>query len=69
MKNLSVLGSTGSIGTQTLDVVRSTGRYNVVALTTNGNIALLEEQIKEFKPSLAVVNERRKGKRAFRKTC
>ena len=62
MKNLSVLGSTGSIGTQTLDVVRSTGRYNVVALTTNGNIALLEEQIKEFKPSLAVVMNEEKAK-------
>ena len=62
MKNLSVLGSTGSIGTQTLDVVRSTGRYNVVALTTNRNINLLEEQIKEFKPSLAVVMNEEKAK-------
>ena len=61
MKNLSVLGSTGSIGVQTLDVVRSTGRYNVVALTTNRNIRLLEEQIKEFKPLLAVVMDEEKA--------
>jgi len=61
MKNLSVLGSTGSIGVQTLDVVRSTGRYNVVALTTNRNIKLLEEQIKEFKPLLAVVMDEEKA--------
>ena len=52
--NLSVLGSTGSIGTQTLDVAEKLG-LNVRALTANSNIDLLEKQIRKFKPELAVV--------------
>ncbi len=48
-KNLILLGSTGSIGTQSLDVVRKYG-INVVALSAHRNVKLLEEQIKEFKP-------------------
>ena len=48
---LAVLGSTGSIGRQTLDVVRSLpGRYNVIALSAGGNVTLLEEQVHEFRP-------------------
>ena len=51
---ISVLGSTGSIGTQTLDVAR---KYNIKisALTAHSNVKLIEEQIREFKPSLAVM--------------
>lgn len=57
MKNISVLGSTGSIGTQALEVCRNLG-YKVLALTTNVKIDLLEKQIDEFKPKLvAVMNE------------
>ena len=52
--NLSVLGSTGSIGTQTLDVAEKLG-LSVRALTANSNIGLLEQQIRKFKPELAVV--------------
>jgi 1-deoxy-D-xylulose-5-phosphate reductoisomerase len=50
---LAVLGSTGSIGRQTLDVVRSLpGRFNVIALAAGNNVTLLEEQVREFRPRL-----------------
>ena len=52
--NLSILGSTGSIGRQTLDVVRGLG-IRVRALAAKKNVALLEEQIREFGPELAAV--------------
>ena len=51
---LTILGSTGSIGTQTLDVVRKLG-LSVCALAANRNISLLENQIREFKPQLVAV--------------
>lgn len=54
IKNISILGSTGSIGTQALDVVDKLG-LNVSALTAAGNIDLLEKQIRKYKPKLAVV--------------
>jgi len=59
MKKLSILGSTGSIGTQTLDIVKNnTDEFKVIGLTTNKNIELLENQINEFKPeAVAVTNE------------
>jgi 1-deoxy-D-xylulose-5-phosphate reductoisomerase len=51
--NLAILGSTGSIGRQTLEVVRSLpGRFNVIALAAGGNVTLLEEQVREFRPRL-----------------
>ncbi|MBE6878918.1 MAG: 1-deoxy-D-xylulose-5-phosphate reductoisomerase [Ruminococcaceae bacterium] len=55
-KNLILLGSTGSIGTQSLDVVRKYG-INVVALSAHKNIKLLEEQIKEFKPEYICITD------------
>lgn len=55
-QTLTILGSTGSIGTQTLDVVRSNpDRYRVACLTTNRNLDLLEQQINEFGPQTVVV--------------
>ncbi|GAA0861545.1 1-deoxy-D-xylulose-5-phosphate reductoisomerase [Paraclostridium tenue] len=59
MKKISILGSTGSIGTQTLDVVRKNrDKFEVVAISANSSINLLLEQIKEFKPRyVAVYNE------------
>ena len=54
-KNISILGSTGSIGTQTLDVVREIGGINVKAITANNNIELLEKQIREFNPDIAAI--------------
>ena len=63
-KNISILGSTGSIGTQTLDVVREIGGINVKAITANNNIELLEKQIREFNPDIAaVMNEEMAEKR------
>ena len=50
MKNISILGSTGSIGTQTLEVVRSNQDIRVEAMAAGRNINLLLEQIKEFQP-------------------
>jgi len=62
MKNLSILGSTGSIGTQTLDIVRQfPGEFKVAALSCNGNIELLKKQIEEFKPKCAVVYDEEKA--------
>ena len=54
MKYLSIIGSTGSIGTQTLDVVsQHPDQFKVVALVAHHNIDLLEHQIKEYKPLVA----------------
>ena len=55
MKYLSVIGSTGSIGTQTLDIVRSNQDLSVTALAAGKNIDLLEQQIREFQPKIAAV--------------
>jgi 1-deoxy-D-xylulose-5-phosphate reductoisomerase len=55
MKNIAIIGSTGSIGTQTLAVARELKNMNIVSLCCNSNIKLLEEQIREFKPSFAAV--------------
>lgn len=55
MKKIAVLGSTGSIGTQTLEIVRTNGDLQVTALAAGSNIRLLETQIREFRPSLAAV--------------
>lgn len=55
MKNVAILGSTGSIGTQTLDVIRYNDDLNLVAISAGSNIALLEEQIREFHPQLVAV--------------
>ena len=65
MKKIAILGSTGSIGTQTLEVVRANGDIRVTALAAGTNIELLEAQIREFKPSLACVWEE-KGARELR---
>jgi len=51
MKNISILGSTGSIGTQSLDVCRMHG-YSVKCLTANANVDLMEQQVREFKPDM-----------------
>ena len=62
MKNIAILGSTGSIGTQTLDVVRANRDIEVRALAAGRNIRLLEEQIREFGPQLAAVWEEEQAK-------
>lgn len=57
MKKISILGSTGSIGTQTLDIVRINNDVEVVALSAHKNIDLLEKQIREFKPKVVSIWE------------
>lgn len=61
MKKIALLGSTGSIGTQTLDVVRNQGDIQVTAMAAGSNIALLEKQIREFHPSIAAVWDEKKA--------
>lgn len=56
MKKISLLGSTGSIGTQCLEIIRENrDKYQVVALACGSNVDLLSEQIEEFSPVLAAV--------------
>ena len=57
MKKISILGSTGSIGTQTLDIVRINNDVEVVALSAHKNIDLLEKQIREFNPKVVAIWE------------
>lgn len=53
-RNISILGSTGSIGRQSLDVIAACG-MSVAALTANSNVELMEQQVRQFKPELAVL--------------
>lgn len=70
MKKIAILGSTGSIGTQTLDVVRQHREdFEVTALSAGGNIDLLERQIREFHPSLISVGSEEKAKELKQKTA
>ena len=62
MKKIAILGSTGSIGTQTLEVARNNGDLEIVALAAGSNIKKLEEQIREFRPRLAAVWTEEKAK-------
>ena len=62
MKKIAILGSTGSIGTQTLEVVRANGDIEVAALAAGSNVELLEKQIREFHPDLAAVWNEEKAK-------
>ncbi len=58
MKNIVILGSTGSIGTQTLDVIRNLPeQFNVYGLSAGENIGLLSEQAHEFKPKMISANQ------------
>ena len=57
MKKISILGSTGSIGTQTLDIVTDhPDKFQVVGLATGNNIQLLSEQIRQFRPQIVAIN-------------
>lgn len=59
MKKIAVLGSTGSIGTQTLDVVRNHSDFlKIEVLAANNNDELLEQQINEFKPAMAILHNK-----------
>ena len=62
MKKIAILGSTGSIGTQTLEVARENGDLQITALAAGNNIELLEKQIREFHPGLVAVWKEEKAK-------
>ena len=62
VKNISVLGSTGSIGTQTLEIVRYNKDIKVTALAAGFNVELMEKQIREFKPEIACLWSEEKAK-------
>lgn len=62
MKKISILGSTGSIGTQTLEIVRANHDLKVVAIAAGSNIKKLEEQIREFHPKLVCVYQEKAAK-------
>lgn len=63
MKKITILGSTGSIGTQTLDVVRNNrDDFEVIALTAGSNVERMAEQIREFRPSYAVMKDEERAK-------
>ena len=55
MKKIAILGSTGSIGTQTLEIVRKEADLQVAALAAGANVELMEKQVREFKPSLVAM--------------
>ena len=62
MKKILVLGSTGSIGLNTLEIARSfQDKFKIVGLTSNNNISLLEQQIEEFHPDAVVVVNKEKA--------
>ena len=61
MKKIALLGSTGSIGTQTLDIVSKNDDLQVVGIAAGRNIDLLEKQIRQFSPRLAAVGDEKKA--------
>ena len=62
MKKISVLGSTGSIGTQTLEVVDITKEYQVETLSAHSNVSLMEEQIRKYKPKMVSMTDENAAK-------
>lgn len=62
MKNIAIIGSTGSIGTQTLEVVRANNDLKVIALAAGNNVDLLEKQVREFRPAYACMASEDKAK-------
>lgn len=67
MKNIAVLGSTGSIGTQTLDVARNNEDIRIVALSAGSNIELLEQQAREFSPEVVSVADEQDAEKLRKK--
>lgn len=62
IKNIVILGSTGSIGTQAIDVIKNLDNINIIALSTNTNIELFEKQVRKIKPLFACVMDKEKAK-------
>lgn len=62
VRKIAILGSTGSIGTQTLEVVEQNPDLQVTALAAGGNVRLMEQQIRKFRPSLACMGDEEKAR-------
>ena len=62
MKNVVILGSTGSIGTQSLEVISEKGGFSVLAISGNSNTGLLEKQVRKYHPKFAAVPNEEKAK-------
>lgn len=62
MRTIAIIGSTGSIGTQTLDVVRANADIRIGALAAGNNIELLEKQVREFKTGTRKCTKQRQGR-------
>ena len=62
VKKIAILGSTGSIGTQTLQVAEENGDLQVTALAAGKNVRRMEEQIRKFRPKLACTGDEKKAK-------
>ncbi len=62
MRKIAILGSTGSIGTQTLEVVEQNGDIQVTALAAGGNVERMEQQIRKFRPALACMGDEKKAR-------
>lgn len=62
MKKISVLGSTGSIGTQTLDIVDLTNEYQICALSAHSNVSLMEKQIRKYHPAVVSMTDENAAK-------
>lgn len=60
MKKMSIIGSTGSIGRQTLDVVDALGDIKIVGISANSNVNLLSEQIRKYRPEIACIMDENK---------
>ncbi len=60
MKKMSIIGSTGSIGRQTLDVVDALGDIKIIGISANSNINLLSQQIHKYRPEIACIMDERK---------
>lgn len=69
MKKIAILGSTGSIGTQTLDIAREQGDIEVTAIAAGSNIKRLEAQMREFAPALVCVFDERAAKQLKENTA
>ena len=68
MKNIAVLGSTGSIGTQTLQIAGNDKNINICALAAKSNVKLLAEQVRKFKPVIACIADEEKYSELARET-
>ncbi|MDD3393063.1 MAG: 1-deoxy-D-xylulose-5-phosphate reductoisomerase [Anaerotignum sp.] len=69
MREISILGSTGSIGTQTLEVIENLNNIQVAGISGNHNIELLEQQARKFKPRFVAVMDEQQAKKLKQRLC